>query len=185
MQAIQQADGGTIGRDRAGAGAAVDRADRSPAKDVQVAAGSEGQFVVIVLQQDDAFLGNLGAQGVGLVTGFLGDSAVAGDQIEHGAHGAKGNQVEHDAESHQHGQARLGAHHEFSGLGQFLVDCHSDQYDNGGSNHNAKEDELRDAVIDHIGNVVQVDAHVCQGKKQGVHCFPPQLSFHRFIELRC
>ena len=173
VQAIQQADGGTVGRDRAGAGAAVDRADRSPAKDVQVAAGSEGQFVVIVLQQDNAFLGNLGAQGVGLVTGFLGDSAVAGDQIEHGAHGAKGNQVEHDAESQQHGQARLGAHHKFGGLGQFLVDRHSDQYDNGGGNHNAKEDELRDAVIDHIGNVVQVNAHVCQGKKQGVHCFPP------------
>ena len=173
VQAIQQADGGTVGRDRAGAGAAVDRADRSPAKDVQVAAGSEGQFVVIVLQQDDAFLGNLGAQGVGLCTRFFGDSAVAGDQVEHGAHGAKGNQVEHDAESQQHGQAGLGAHHEFGGLGQFLVDRHSDQYDNGGGNHNAKEDELRDAVIDHIGNVVQVDAHICQGKKQGVHCFPP------------
>ena len=173
VQAIQQADGGTVGRDRAGAGAAVDRADRSPAKDVQVAAGSEGQFVVIVLQQDDAFLGNLGAQGVGLCTRFFGDSAVAGDQVEHGAHRAKGNQVEHDAESQQHGQAGLGAHHEFGGLGQFLVDRHSDQYDNGGGNHNAKEDELRDAVIDHIGNVVQVNAHVCQGKKQGVHCFPP------------
>ena len=185
VQAIQQADGGTVGRDRAGAGAAVDRADRSPAKDVQVAAGREGQFVVIVLQQDDAFLGNLGAQGVGLCTRFFGDSAVAGDQVEHGAHRAKGNQVEHDAESQQHGQAGLGAHHEFGGLGQFLVDRHSDQYDNGGGNHNAKEDELRDAVIDHIGNVVQADAHVCQGKKQVVHCFPPQLSFHRFVEVRC
>ena len=84
VQAIQQADGGTVGRDRASAGAAVDRADRSPAKDVQVAAGSEGQFVVIVLQQDDAFLGNLGAQGVGLCTRFFGDSAVAGDQVERG-----------------------------------------------------------------------------------------------------
>ena len=173
VQAIQQADGGTIDRDRASAGAAVDRADRSPAKDVQVAAGREGQFVVIVLQQDDAFLGNLGAQGVGLCTRFFGDSAVAGDQVEH------------DAESQQHGQAGLGAHHEFGGLGQFLVDRHSNQYDNGGGNHNAKEDELRDAVIDHIGNVVQADAHVCQGKKQVVHCFPPQLSFHRFVEVRC
>ena len=177
VQAIQQADGGTVGGDSAGAGAAVDGADRSPAKDVQVAAGSKGQLVVIILEQNDAFLGNLGAQGVGLVTGFLGDGAVAGDQVEHGAHGAKGNQVEHNAESQQHGQAGLGAHHEFGGLGQFLVDRHGDQHDDGGGNHNAKEDELRDAVVDHIGNVVQVDAHVCQGKKQGVHCFPPQCIF--------
>ena len=181
VQAVQQADGGTVGRDRTGTGAAVDGADRSPAKDVQVTAGSEGQFVIVVLEQNDAFLGNLGTQGVGLVTGFLGDGAVAGDQVEHGAHGAKGNQVEHDAEGQQHSQAGLGAHHEFGGLCHFLVDCHGDQHDDGGGNHNAKEDELRDAVVDHIGNVVQVDAHVCQGKKQGVHCFPPQRYFHRFV----
>ena len=95
----------------AGTGAAVAGAGGSPAEDVQLGAGSHRQDVVIVLSQNDAFLGDLIDQLGGLCGSLLTDGTFAGDQVQHGGHGADADEVDDNRQRQQNGEAGLRTDH--------------------------------------------------------------------------
>ena len=95
----------------AGTGAAVAGAGGSPAEDIQLGTGSHRQDVVIVLSQNDAFLSDLIDQLGGLCGSLLTDGTFAGDQIQHGGHGAGADEVDNNRQRQQNGEAGLRTDH--------------------------------------------------------------------------
>ena len=95
----------------AGTGAAIAGAGGSPAEDVQLGARSHRQDVVVVLSQNDAFLSDLIDQLGGLCGSLLTDGTFAGDQVQHGGHGAGADEVDDDRQRQQNGEAGLRTNH--------------------------------------------------------------------------
>ena len=95
----------------AGTGAAIAGAGGSPAEDVQLGARSHRQDVVVVLSQNDAFLSDLIDQLGGLCGSLLTDGTFAGDQIQHGGHGAGADEVDNNRQRQQNGEAGLRTDH--------------------------------------------------------------------------
>ena len=95
----------------AGTGAAIAGAGGSPAEDVQLGARSHRQDVVVVLSQNDAFLGDLIDQLGSLCGSLLTDGTFAGDQVQHGGHGAGADEVDDNRQRQQNGEAGLRTDH--------------------------------------------------------------------------
>ena len=161
VQAGQQISDGVSSVQRTGTGAAVAGVGGSPAEDVQLGAGSHRQDAVFVLCQNDTVCGDLIDQLRGLCRGLLGDGAAAGDQVQHGGHGAGADQVHNDGQRQQNGQARLCTDHLLLCFGQL---AHSDHHDDRQQRNHAKRDEVAANVRQHLHHVIQVN---------GQHNFPP------------
>ena len=152
-QTLEQAGDGIGIIQSAGTGATIAGVGGSPAKDVQLGAGRQGQSAV-VLQQNNTFLCDLCAQLVCCGRGLLGDGAAAGNQIQHSGHGAGADQVDDDQHSQNDSHAGLAADQTLEGLGQ-LHD--SDDCDQGDHKHNTKNRELLTAGFQYANDVINVD----------------------------
>ena len=86
FQTLQNADRSVRIVQRAGACAAEDRIDRSPAEYVQLAAGRKRKLLVIILQKSDTLLADLYRQILRGLGSILRNSSSAGHERKHRAH---------------------------------------------------------------------------------------------------
>ena len=153
LQALQQGDGGVGVGQSTGTGAAVAGVGGSPAKNVQLAVLGHGQGAVVI-QQDDAFIGNVLAQ---LGSGghiFLADLAVAGGKGHHGVHGAGQDQVHGNGQCQHHAQTRLPADQILFGLALLTAGDHDCDQQNC---YDTKADQLRFDRVENLDDVIHID----------------------------
>ena len=158
-QAVKQAHGRVRIGKRAGARAAVAGVRGGPAEHVQLGAGAQRQGAVVI-QQHDAFLANLLAEGVGLDGGFFRHGAVAGGKADEGAHGPEADPVDDDGNDGQNGHDRLLACQITFCLG-FDLAAGDHAYDKRGQ-CDAQPDELDFEAVHGVDDVIHVQAQrVC------------------------
>ena len=153
LQALQQGDGGVGVGQSTGTGAAVAGVGGSPAKNVQLAVLGHGQGAVVI-QQDDAFIGNVLAQlGSGCHV-LLADLAAAGGKGDHGVHGAGQDQVHGDSQRQHHAQTRLPADQILFGLALLTAGDHDCDQQNC---YDTKADQLRFDRVENLDDVIHID----------------------------
>ena len=153
LQALQQGNGGVGVGQRTGTGAAVAGVGGSPAKNVQLAVLGHGQGA-IVIQQNDAFIGNVLAQlGSGCHV-LLADLAVAGGKGDHGVHGAGQDQVHGNGQCQHHAQTRLPADQILFGLALLTAGDHDCDQQNC---YDTKADQLRFDRVEDLDDVIHID----------------------------
>ena len=153
LQALQQGDGGVSVGQSTGTGAAVAGVGGSPAKNVQLAVLGHGQGAVVI-QQDDALIGNVLAQ---LGSGghvLLADLTAAGGQGRHGVHGAGKDQVYGNGQCQHQAQACLPADHILFGLALLAASDHDCDQQNC---HDTKADQLRFDRVEDLDDVIHID----------------------------
>ena len=154
VQTGQQIGDRVSGVQGTGTGAAIAGVGGRPAEDVQLGARSHRQNIVLVLCQNDALCGDLIDQLSRLCRGLLADGAAAGNEVQHGGHGAGADQVDNDGQRQQNGKARLCTDHLLFCFGQLPHrnhhnDCQSENY--------AKRDEVAANVRQNLHHVIQID----------------------------
>ena len=153
LQALQQGDGGVSIGQCTGTGAAVAGVGGSPAKDVQLAVLCHGQRAVII-QQNDALIGNVLAQlGSGCHV-LLADLAAAGGKGDHGVHGAGQDQVHGNGQCQHHAQTRLPADQILFGLALLTAGDHDCDQQNC---YDTKADQLRFDRVENLDDVIHID----------------------------
>ena len=153
LQTLQQGDGGVGIGQRTGTGAAVAGVSGSPAKDVQLAVLGHGQGA-IVIQQNDAFIGNVLAQlGSGCHV-LLADLAAAGGKGDHGVHGAGQDQVHGNGQCQHHAQTRLPADQILFGFALLTAGDHDCDQQNC---YDTKADQLRFDRVEDLDDVIHID----------------------------
>ena len=153
LQTLQQGDGGVSIGQRTGTGAAVAGVGGSPAKDVQLAVLGHGQGA-IVIQQNNALVGNVLAQlGSGCHV-LLADLAAAGGKGDHGVHGAGQDQVHGDSQRQHHAQTRLPADQILFGLALLTAGDHDCDQQNC---YDTKADQLRFDRVEDLDDVIHID----------------------------
>ena len=153
LQALQQGDGGVSIGQCTGTGAAVAGVGGSPAKDVQLAVLGHGQGAVVI-QQNDALVGNVLAQlGSGCHV-LLADLAAAGGKGDHGVHGAGEDQVHGNGKCQHHAQTRLPADQILFGLALLTAGDHDCDQQNC---YDTKADQLRFDRVENLDDVIHID----------------------------
>ena len=95
LKAVDEAHDREQAVDAAGTGTAVDWVGGSPAEEVELGALGKRQLA-LVLEQDEALLGDVESDGGCLVGGLLGNLAAAGNQADERGHGPEADQVHHN-----------------------------------------------------------------------------------------
>ena len=154
-QTLQQGHGGIRTGQGAGTGTAVDGVGCRPAEGIDLGV-LQGQDIVLVFQQDNAFLGDLRAQLGGITDAFLADvAAVAQRQIDDGINRAGQNQVHDNNQCQNEGQPCVAANQLLLSLGE-LDDgnrCHNRQNQN-----NRQRDQMVLHQADDGFDVIQIDS---------------------------
>ena len=154
VQTGQQIGDRVSGVQRTGTGAAIAGVGGRPAEDVQLGARSHRQNIVLVLCQNDALCGDLIDQLRGLCRGLLVDGAAAGNEVQHGGHGAGADQVDNDGQRQQNGKARLCTDHLLFCFGQLP---HRNHHNDRQSENYTKRDEVAANVRQNLHHVIQID----------------------------
>ena len=152
-QTLQQGDGGVSIGQRTGTGAAVAGVGGSPAKDIQLAVLCHGQGA-IVIQQNDALIGNVLAQLGSRCHVLLADLAAAGGKGDHGVHGAGEDQVHGNGKCQHHAQTRLPADQILFGLALLTAGDHDCDQQNC---YDTKADQLRFDRVENLDDVIHID----------------------------
>ena len=164
MQAGEQVGDRVSVVQSAGTRAAIAGAGGSPAEDVQLGAGSHRQDVVIVLSQNDAFLGDLIDQLGGLCGSLFADGAFAGDQVQHGGHGAGADEVDDNRQRQQNGEAGLRTDHLLFRFGHLP---HREHHEEREYEDDAECNQIVLNVRNYLHYIIQID---------GQHNFLPPYS---------
>ena len=105
LKAIDEAHDWEQAVDAAGAGTAVDGVGGGPAEEVELGALGKRELA-LVLEQDEAFLGDVERHRGSLVCGLLGNLAAARNQADERGHGPEADHIHHDGDGSEGAEPR-------------------------------------------------------------------------------
>ena len=158
VQAVEQRCRRVVLRQRAGAGAAVDRVRRAPTPHVDRGALSERQGTSLVLQQDHALVRNVVAQVLNLGLRRVREGAGASRQVEHRLETA----VHHRHDSNDNGDERRDPGRRARELTGRLAHLENSKGDDDGERQRHADDDQGDLDrLNHLPHIRPVDGKHC------------------------